>query len=420
MQILHAADLHVGARPYQLEGLQRIFLEAFDEIVALAVRERVSALLIAGDLFDRPRPGNDIVRRVARGLRRLSDKGIPVVAAHGEHDTPGRRESTVLQLLSDLIDGFHAPRPSKPGPEGVAETILEVGGLTVAVYPLVKADPRTRKQVARRLLPLYSKLLESRPGRRVFLAHVGLAEVVGCPAPDPEDCPFDLGVADLPPVDYAALGHIHKRWVGGGGRVPRAAYPGSVFPKDIVEARDRFPRGPLLVDLSGDEPTVQEAPLDIADYTALAVDVPGPRAVARVIGEALEEAARRLAGARHRVVFLEAYAPPEVPVARLEKEAARRGGELGLTVALRTVRVAGVPGEGRAKTASLAESLGVVDPAALISASYGVSKRTAQLILELKEALLESPHSPRVLEILDALYEQPDYQALIAKMLRGR
>jgi len=415
--LMHAADLHVGARPYRLEGLARVFIDSFDELVEAAARERVDALLIAGDLFDRPRPEHGVFLHVARRLRWLASRGVRIVAAHGEHDTPGRRDVTALEVLDGLIDGFYAPRARGSDAESLASTIVDLGGVRVAVYPLVKADYSARKRIAERVLSTYSHLLAGGPGRRVLLAHIGVQEAVGCPSPDPEECPFDAPLSLLPPVDYAALGHIHKRWLRlSPDPGPPAAYPGSLFPKDVQEARDRFPRGPLLVDLSGDEPAVQEVDLGVADYAIAGAEVEKPGAARKAIAAALEEAVRRMAPRRHRVVFLEVLLGPTVSVAEVERAAAQAAEGLGVVAAVRPRRRPLSRPSVDAARGEIAAGEGF-DPARIIAGRYRLSQATAEKILELKEALLEEgPSSPRILEILDELARRDDFRRLMGEV----
>ena len=55
-RFLHLADLHLetsfGGRPTTRERLRRATREAFEAAVALAVREKLHAVVVAGDLFD--------------------------------------------------------------------------------------------------------------------------------------------------------------------------------------------------------------------------------------------------------------------------------------------------------------------------------------------------------------------------------
>jgi len=90
IRLLHLADLHLD-RPFQMLGekgaAQRRALEAaLVRAVDLAVAEGVRLVLIAGDLFDSPRPASATLELVGRELRRLDDARIRVAVVAGNHD----------------------------------------------------------------------------------------------------------------------------------------------------------------------------------------------------------------------------------------------------------------------------------------------------------------------------------------------
>lgn len=90
IRLLHLADVHLG-RPFQMLGekgaAQRRALEAaLGRAVDLAIAEQVHLVLVAGDLFDSPKPAPGTVDLVARELRRLDDARIRIALAAGNHD----------------------------------------------------------------------------------------------------------------------------------------------------------------------------------------------------------------------------------------------------------------------------------------------------------------------------------------------
>jgi len=90
LRLLHTADVHLGREfPFLRErGREHRsqLLGTFEKIVDLAVSERVSLLLIAGDLFDTNRVYGNVIRVVASAFKKLEDKGIPVCILPGTHD----------------------------------------------------------------------------------------------------------------------------------------------------------------------------------------------------------------------------------------------------------------------------------------------------------------------------------------------
>src|SRR5690554_4997021 len=93
MKILHTADWHLGKRLDDFSRLeeQRAVLE---EIVDIAEREAVDAVVVAGDLYDSFNPSTEAIELFYKTLKRLADDGKrPVIAIAGNHDSPDRVEA---------------------------------------------------------------------------------------------------------------------------------------------------------------------------------------------------------------------------------------------------------------------------------------------------------------------------------------
>ena len=103
MRFLHTSDWHLGRSLHRadLRAAQAAFL---DHLVATARSERVDAVLVAGDVYDRAIPPVDAVALCEDALARLRDTGARVIAISGNHDSALR-----LGVNSGLIDaaGVH-------------------------------------------------------------------------------------------------------------------------------------------------------------------------------------------------------------------------------------------------------------------------------------------------------------------------
>src|SRR5712691_7178127 len=89
-RLLHMADAHLGARHQDLaeaaaQQRERQF-GAFSRAVDEAIRNKVDAVLICGDLFDSNAQPRRSVERAAGELRRLAEQGIRSVLIPGTHD----------------------------------------------------------------------------------------------------------------------------------------------------------------------------------------------------------------------------------------------------------------------------------------------------------------------------------------------
>ncbi|MCD0484309.1 exonuclease SbcCD subunit D [Streptacidiphilus sp. ASG 303] len=275
MRLLHTSDWHLG-RSFHREGLldaQRAFL---DHLVKTVRTERVDAVLVAGDVYDRALPSLEAVALFDDVLHRLADLGVPAVFISGNHDSARR-----LGVAAGLIRraGIHL----HTDPAGCAEPVLlEDGHGPVAVYGLPYLEPalvREELGVARgghaavlgAAMDRVRADLAARPAgtRSVVLAH---AFVTGG---EPSDSERDItvgGVASVPAsvfdgVDYAALGHLH----GCQTLTERLRYSGSPLAYSFSEARQR--KSVWLVDLGAD-----------GAVDARRVDCPVPRPLACLRG----------------------------------------------------------------------------------------------------------------------------------------
>jgi len=90
IKLIHTSDLHLGTTFKVLcdkSKLHRIDCQnVFTNIIDLCIKEKVNALLIAGDLFDTPEPQKSLVKFVINEFERLKDEKISVFISSGNHD----------------------------------------------------------------------------------------------------------------------------------------------------------------------------------------------------------------------------------------------------------------------------------------------------------------------------------------------
>jgi exonuclease SbcD len=134
MRFLHTSDWHLGRSLHRadLREAQAAFLAHLVEVVR---SERVDAVLVAGDVYDRAIPSLDAVALYEDALARLRATGARVVLISGNHDSARR-----LGVNGALIDaaGVHL----RTRPEAVADPVLlddEHG--QVAVYGIPYLEP---------------------------------------------------------------------------------------------------------------------------------------------------------------------------------------------------------------------------------------------------------------------------------------
>jgi len=259
VRLIHTSDWHLG-RSFHQVGLLDAQAAYLDHLVDVVRSERVDAVLVSGDVYDRAMPSPDTVALLSQALVRLVDAGAQVVLSSGNHDS-----ATRLGFASDLLEraGVH-----------VRTAVADIGRPVVlgdvAVHPLPYLEPalaaeplgateRTHAGVLRAAMDRVRADAAHRGGRTVVMAH---AFVTGGVTSESERDISVGGVSAVPPevfagTDYAALGHLHGRQEVADG----VRYSGSPVAMSFSEWRHS--KVSLLVDLSGDRPSVQhvEAPV---------------------------------------------------------------------------------------------------------------------------------------------------------------
>ena len=241
---VHASDLHLDAPLGSLgllsEERRRDLAEraakAWDNLVELCHQREASFLVLAGDIFDDAQAGVAVQIRFHNGLRRLADDGVRVFVCHGNHDPL----SDGFRPVGDLPEGVVRFAPGPPQTHRV--TLRESG--EVAQVSGVSFGQRTETEnLALRFRDI--DRLSGAPHVAVLHANVG-----GHPGHDPyAPCSYDDLVAA--PVDYWALGHIHKRDVHPLSNGGRAAYCGNLQGRSFKPAECE-PKGALVVPIVGD------------------------------------------------------------------------------------------------------------------------------------------------------------------------
>lgn len=89
MKILHTSDLHLGKK---LDGILRLDEQkaVLNEILSIALQEKVDLMLIAGDVYDTFIPSSDAENLFFEMVDLFSQNGIIVVCISGNHDDEDR------------------------------------------------------------------------------------------------------------------------------------------------------------------------------------------------------------------------------------------------------------------------------------------------------------------------------------------
>ncbi|MBL0419939.1 exonuclease SbcCD subunit D [Ramlibacter sp. AW1] len=239
MRFLHTADWHLG-RWFHGSSLLEDQAHVLDQFVELAARERVDAVVIAGDVYDRAVPPADAVSLLGDVLERLVVRhAIPVVLIAGNHDSAERigfggpiferqglhLRGTLSRLEAVTLQGRQGPVDFHPLPyvEPAFARALE-GGESVTDHAQAMSHVLARIRSG------------FQPDRRhVLVAH---AFVAGGSESESERPLSVGGSGGVPPsvfegFDYVALGHLHRPQRAGSDRI---RYAGSLLKYSFDEA----------------------------------------------------------------------------------------------------------------------------------------------------------------------------------------
>ena len=213
MKLIHLSDLHLGKRLNECSLLedQQYILRVLLEIAA---RERPDAVLIAGDLYDKPVPPVEAVALLDEFLVRLTALGIRVLLISGNHDSP---ERTAFGGRLMAAEGVHFA-PVYDG--AVYPVVLEDGHGPVFFYLLPFLKPaHVRRYFPDEEISSYTDALRVAVGamgvnyaaRNVLLTHQFVTGARTCDSEERSvggSDQVDASVFDG--FDYVALGHLHN------------------------------------------------------------------------------------------------------------------------------------------------------------------------------------------------------------------
>ena len=212
MKLLHISDLHLGK---MLHGFSMLDDQSYilDQIVRIADEERPDAVLIAGDVYDKPIAPAEAVRLFDTFLQCLHDRHIPVCIISGNHDSADRL-SFGAGLMSQ--SGVYI----SPVYHGETEPIVledAYGKVCIYLLPFIK-PVQVRHLDENAAIETYTDAVRyavSNMGidpanRNVLVTH---QFVTGGERSESED--ISVGGSDnvdadvFAPFDYVALGHLH-------------------------------------------------------------------------------------------------------------------------------------------------------------------------------------------------------------------
>lgn len=241
MLISHISDIHLGYAQFNLQEREEDLYEVFEESVDKSIQEHVEAIILAGDIFHNPKPNGAAIIKLARELKKLKEKSIPVYFILGEHDISRTNDVPIPFLFHNL---------------GLAKRLKPDSPAQIKDLLIYGFNKQRRTNIDNGLIAPFKKLektiksdedLKSIEGKRlkkVLVLHQGLGDF--------NKFAGEIYARDLPlGFNYYAMGHYHDHIQKNFPEIDNrlVAYPGSLDlghnePISTVE------KGFLVVDIS--------------------------------------------------------------------------------------------------------------------------------------------------------------------------
>lgn len=208
------------------EAANRATYQSFTNIVDFAIDQQVHAVLITGDIYDSEKHNLEAQVRFAYECERLSEHKIPVFLVQGNHDPAESWTANVS--LPDSVYVFSAKQSER-------QPLYVKGKVAAYIYGISCSNQNRADNVAEQLKPWSDDPFAI----GIFHGTVGATadhETVG---------PASLGNLTKSPMNYWAIGHIHKRQVL--NESPYVVYAGNI---QGLHKKELGPKGCYLVDVS--------------------------------------------------------------------------------------------------------------------------------------------------------------------------
>ena len=211
MKFIHLSDLHIGKRVNEFSMIKdQIYV--LEQILDIIKNENISAVVIAGDVYDKSIPPVEAVNIFDDFLTQLTMSDIPVLIISGNHDSPERLGfgSTIMRNNGVYIYSVF---------DGTVHSV-SIDGVDFHMLPFIKPA------MVRRYYPeaeTYEDAVHcvikgssiDMSGKNVIVSHQFIT------ASDRETLRSDsesisvggldnIDVSVFDGFDYAALGHIHR------------------------------------------------------------------------------------------------------------------------------------------------------------------------------------------------------------------
>ncbi|MDD5596825.1 MAG: DNA repair exonuclease [Victivallaceae bacterium] len=291
VKFIHCADLHLGSpfkgigsrNPELAAALAAATFTAFENIVGLALEQKVDFLLIAGDVFDNADRSLKSRLFFREQLEKLNSEDIKCFIVCGNHDPLSSWSRSVGLPGNTFI--FDSAKPQTRIVERGGREIAAVCGMS---FGSAKVSANLAAKFKRERLDLPA----------IALLHANIDN-----SSEENYAPARLADLEKSNFDYWALGHVHSF------AVLKSAFPAVVYPgcPQGTSPRETGIKGCCLVEIkNGSAPEIKDFAVDVIRYAEREISINGVETFEKLF-ELTNAAGEKLAaenGGRKTVVRL--------------------------------------------------------------------------------------------------------------------
>lgn len=215
MKLMHISDLHIGKRVNEF-GMMEDQKYILEQMIEIAINEKVDGILVAGDIYDKSQPSSEAVLLLDHFLTSLTALNIPVFVISGNHDSPERLSFGSKLLLKNklyITSMFHGTLES-------FELTDAYGPVYIHMLPFLK--PAMLRPFFDEPIDTYDEAIKKviqtvsidTSKRNILLAHQFIiSESIQPERSDSESISVggldQIDACAFKDFDYVALGHLH-------------------------------------------------------------------------------------------------------------------------------------------------------------------------------------------------------------------
>ena len=267
MNLLHLSDLHLGKAVNEISMLedQKYILS---QVIDLIDEEKIDAVMMAGDIYDRKVPPEEAVALLDDFLSKLAAKKVPVLMISGNHDSDERLNfgSRIFSKNGIYVAGKYNGQINKVTIEDkygpVNFYLMPFTERNQVEYYFPDDDTSTYEAAVNTALS-HTEIDYSE--RNILLAH--LFAIAGASEPElsgSETSAKNVGTIDkvssglFSGFEYTALGHIHRPQKVGNENV---RYGGSPLKYSLSEINQSKAFTIVKINEKGTEPDIKLIPI---------------------------------------------------------------------------------------------------------------------------------------------------------------